>query len=89
MCTLYMCIKNKHIYIYIYCIYTLFILYTLYNLIMYNTISIYTYVRIIVYIYFIYIIYKANSLESQLKFKLNNKKNIVERENELFTTSTY
>lgn len=39
------------------------------------------------YTCFIYIIYKANSLESQLKFKLNNKKNIVERENELFTTT--
>lgn len=45
-------------------------------------ISIYT-----THIHFIYIIYKANSLESQLNFKLNNKKNIVERENELFTRS--
>lgn len=46
------------------------------------------YVRYVyTYIHFIYIIYKANSLESQLNFKLNNKTNIVERENELFTRS--
>lgn len=44
-------------------------------------------IRIYTHIHFIYIIYKANSLESQLNFKLNNKKNIVERENELFTRS--
>lgn len=48
----------------------------------------YTYIiSINISIHFIYIIYKANSLESQLNFKLNNKKNIVERENELFTRS--